>query len=297
MSKFNRFGNMTPPEEMMKRPYLIAEEPFKIAGNLYYVGNSSCATHLIDTGVGYIIIDTPMSVHLPYLINSMWKLGFDPANIKYIIISHAHLDHYDTVNELVFLSGAKVMMGELDARDMINRPNRLGGGSNQGFKTDIALKDGDTVELGNTKVRCVLTPGHTIGCMSHFWDLTGDDGKVYKVGIYGGAGFITLSPKALESQPEDADMRKLFVESIDKVWDEKVDIMLGNHPFHNDTFKKRERQLKGDKYAFIDPAEWHRYLSEIKQRFEEFCKMTQEQIDKMYNDESQFLIYRNIHGL
>ena len=36
---------------------------------------------------------------------------------------------------------------------------------------DVELQDGDLIQLGNTTIRCVLTPGHTIGVMSHFWTL------------------------------------------------------------------------------------------------------------------------------
>jgi metallo-beta-lactamase class B len=66
---------------------------FRIFGNLYYVGTRSGPSHLIDTGNGLILLDTgyPQTLHL--LVQSMWELGFDPRNIKFIVHSHGHYDH------------------------------------------------------------------------------------------------------------------------------------------------------------------------------------------------------------
>ena len=92
MSNFNRFGNMSPPEEIMRRSYLMAEDPFHMVGNVYFVGNTWCSSHLIDTGDGLILLDTPCLPELAYLLDGIWRLGFDPRQIKYIIVSHAHVD-------------------------------------------------------------------------------------------------------------------------------------------------------------------------------------------------------------
>lgn len=107
MEHFNRFGNMSPTQEYMHRPYLMNRAPFQIRGNLYFVGNLWCSSHLIDTGEGLILLDTPCAGSMPGLIHNIWKLGFNPEDLKYIIVSHAHTDHYACVNALVHLSGAK----------------------------------------------------------------------------------------------------------------------------------------------------------------------------------------------
>ena len=298
MANFNRFGNMSPPEEIMKRSYLMAEEPFHIVGNTYFVGNTWCSSHLIDTGDGLILLDTPCLSELAYLIDSIWKLGFDPRQIQYIVVSHAHMDHYGAVKALVHLTGAKTFMGEVDVRDMAEHPERFRqmnekdeGRWNESFTADVALKDGDVIELGNTKIRCVLTPGHTVGVMSHFWE-TEEDGKTYRVGIYGGAGFVTVGAEKLKADGLPLTMQQVFAESIDKVWDEKVDVMLGNHPFHNDTYEKHERVLRGEADAFIDPTEWRRYLQELRDRYAEFLSLTPEEVKKMY-EKTSFFVYRD----
>ena len=186
---FNRFGNMNPSEEMYMRNYLMAEEPFKIIGNLYFVGNTWCSSHLIDTGKGLILLDTPALPEFPYLLDSIYKLGFKPKDIRYIIVSHAHSDHYGAVKALVLMTGAKTFMGEIDAKVMKTNDVKQGDKKysqqvrfNEIFEPDVLLKDGDTIELGNTKIRCVLTPGHTDGVMSHFWEAQ-EGGRTYRISI------------------------------------------------------------------------------------------------------------------
>lgn len=295
MEAFNRFGNMSPTEEYTKRPYLMDREPFKIRGNLYFVGNQWCSSHLIDTGAGLILLDTPIAGNLPGLINNIWKLGFRPDDIKYIIVSHAHADHYGAVGALVHMTGAKTFLSAVDAKDMREDPERIEamnrdiGPYNESFVPDVELEDGDVVELGNTRIRCVLTPGHTVGVMSHFWTLEDGD-QTYHVGIYGGAGFVSVSKEALERDGHPLSLQQDFWDSIEKVWDEPVDIMLGNHPFHNDTYQKRARVCRGELDAFVDPEEWHRFLTELKTKYGAFLKMSPAEIKAMYA-ETQLVRY------
>jgi metallo-beta-lactamase class B len=294
---FNRFGNMMPPEECFKRPYLLDRRPFRIADNLYYVGNAWCSSHLINTGEGLILLDTPCASGLPGLINNIWELGFSPDDLQYIIVSHAHTDHFGAVRALAHMTQAKTFLSAVDAQDMRENPERMEamntaiGCYNECFLPDIELKDGDVVELGSVHIRCVLTPGHTVGAMSHFWAMD-HAGKEYGIGIYGGAGFISLSKAALEKNKQPLSLQTVFLESIDKVWDEKVDLMLGNHPFHNDTYQKYQLMREGNSSAFIDPAEWRRFLQELKDRYKNFLELTQEEIDFMYQN-SQWNNYYN----
>ena len=297
LKSFNRFGNMMPPDEVMTRSYLMAEEPFQIYGTLYFVGNTWCSSHLIDTGDGLLLLDTPCLHELAYLINNIYKLGFKLADLKYIVVSHAHSDHYGAVRALVHLTGAKTFMGRVDAEDLMAHPERQKN-LNQGcrydefFEPDVLLEDGDVIKLGNTKMRCVLTPGHTLGVMSHFWEAyDGEESK--KVGIYGGAGFVTLTKSRMEREGIPEHLREDFRTSIEKVWDEDVEIMLGNHPFHNDTYDKNERRTENGENPFIDPTEWKRYLQELKDCYQEFLALNEEQVAEMYK-ESAYLTYRDI---
>ncbi len=279
----------------MRRPYLLNRPPFRIAGNLYFVGNEWCSSHLIDTGEGLILLDTPCASALPGLVNNIWSLGFSLEDLKYIIVSHAHTDHYGAVRALVHMTGAKTFLGAVDAEDMRKHPDRIEklnrnlGPYEESFCPDVELADGDIVELGNTRIRCVLTPGHTVGVMSHFWTME-HEGKTLRVGIYGGAGFISLTREALKENGLPLSMQQTFLKSIEKVWDEPVDLMLGNHPFHNDTFQKYERMVQGEENPFIDKTEWRRFLQELKDRYHAFLLKSEEEILKE-NEHSQWCVY------
>lgn len=287
-TKINRFGNMMPPADCVEHPYLLDRSPFHVAGNTYYVGNHWCSSHLIDTGDGLILLDTPCASGLPGLMYNIEELGFRVHDIRYIIVSHAHTDHFGAVAALAHKTGAKTFLGAVDANDMRMHPDRIEamnrslGYYNESFTPDVLLDDGDIVELGNTRIRCVLTPGHTIGVMSHFWQ-TEEDGQKLNVGIYGGAGFVSLSEKSLKENGLPLEMQKIFSDSIDKVWNEKVDVMLGNHPFHNDTYQKFLARKEGAPNPFIDPSEWHRFLTELKECYQAFLKLTPAEVEKMYS--------------
>ncbi len=291
----NRFGNMNPPPEAVRSPYLLDRDPFRIAGNLYFVGNEWCCSHLIDTGEGLILLDVPCASGLPGLLYNIDYLGFRISDIKYIIVSHAHTDHFGCVNALVYRTHAKTFMGAVDARYMREHPDRIEamnqnlGYYNESFVPDVELEDGDIIELGNTKIRCVLTPGHTVGVMSHFWDME-YKGKTIHVGIYGGAGFVSVSAEALKRDGLPLSMQQTFRDSIEKVWNEPVDLMLGNHPFHNDVYQKYVRRCHGEEDPFIDPGEWHRYLQELKDRYAAFLKLSPDEVKKMY-EKSQLMDY------
>jgi len=248
------------------------------------------------------LLDTPCASSLPGLINNIWKLGFDLRDLKFIVISHAHTDHYGAVRALVHMTGAKTFLGEIDAAEMRNcagrmeKMNREMGYYNELFDADILLKDGDHIQLGNTDIQCVWTPGHTLGVMSHFWTLC-HEGKELRVGIYGGAGFVTVSKKALEENGWPLSLQDDFIRSIEKVWDEKVDIMLGNHPFHNDTYQKHDRMLTNKENPFIDAEEWHRFLTELKDKYNDFLKKTPEQVGAMYAHSQMLNYYGDKHSI
>ena len=174
--EFNRFGNMMPPEEYRNRPYLMYRDPFQIAGNLYFVGNEWCSSHLIDTGEGLILLDTPAASGFPGLISNICKLGFRLADLKYIVVSHAHADHYGCVRALVHITGAKTFLGAVDAKDMAENPDRMEemnrdiGPYNECFIPDVLLEDGDVKRASELaeKIRAAFASiaYETAGCQT-----------------------------------------------------------------------------------------------------------------------------------
>src|SRR3954470_11712097 len=88
--------------------------PFKVMDNLYYVGPGTVAVWLIPTSQGLILIDTAQEPYVDSVIDNIRKVGFDPKNIKYILLSHGHLDHFGGAVKIQKLSGARIALSEAD---------------------------------------------------------------------------------------------------------------------------------------------------------------------------------------
>ena len=162
--------------------------PFRMIGNIYYIGSDQYSCHLIDTGVGYILIDTGCEENAPMIVESMDQLGFAVADIKYIVQSHGHFDHSFATAELVRLSGAKTWLHKEDEMYLEGK-----------FVPDHYIEDGDTLTLGNTKLEFVHAPGHTLGTVAIFFAVEAD-GKVYRAGMFGGAGTNQLKRRYLKDR-------------------------------------------------------------------------------------------------
>jgi len=170
--------------------------PFCIFGNLYFVGDKHVCMHLVDTGSGLILIDCGYGQTTYMIEESIRELGFRPEDLKYIVISHGHFDHFGSGNTLRERYGCKILMSRVD-RDLIReRPDRalcqLGPDVNMPMCwPDDVIDDGDELTLGNTTIRFLLAPGHTMGTLAFFLDVT-DGETVKRAGCWGGVGFFTV---------------------------------------------------------------------------------------------------------
>lgn len=248
---------------MLKRdPWKGYIRPSRIFGNLYFIGTRDVSTHIIDTGDGLIVIDAGYQESLYLIINNIWELGFNPKDIKYILLTHCHHDHTDATRALVNMCGAKVFFPELDLPlyngDIFHYDFRP-------FDYDVLVRDGDVISLGNTTIKCVSTPGHTDGTTSYFFDVT--DGKdTYRAAMHGGIGMNSMKADFLKERGLSPECRQKFLNGLDKVRSEKVDIVLGNHAGQNDTEGKLARLGKEDKNPFIDNTEWSRFIDGCRER-------------------------------
>lgn len=249
-------------------------EPFQIFGNLYFVGNRFVSSHIIDTGEGLILLDSNYPECLYMVTEGMHKLGLDPANIKYILHSHGHLDHIGGTRALVEMYGCKTIIGRKDVPYVTGEVDltwarELGYPAFvQSFEPDIILDDGNVFKFGNTSIRAVSTPGHTPGTMSYFFNVT-DGTTTYIAGMLGGAGMNSMKIKFLDSYGLPHSLRDDFLNSLDKISDEKVDILIGNHPGDVDTMGKWEKIKNGKPNPFIDRTALARRLAYCRKQFED----------------------------
>ena len=234
----------------IEQPWEGKMDPFKIIGNVYYVGTFQASCHLIDTGEGLILVDPGYSNTLYLVIRSIYELGFNPKDVKYIINTHWHGDHTEATEAMVDLSGAKTLIGYEDREKVLRH-----------FTPDVLVKDGDTLTLGNTTISFMETPGHTKGTISFFFD-TEEDGKTYRVGMFGGAGANTLAQGKFDYE----GCRDGYRSSLHRLQKEHVDVFIGNHTWNNDTYNKGKLLLETGENRFIDSALWEQFLTYCEKR-------------------------------
>ncbi len=227
-------------------------DPVKIFGNVYFCGTYQASSHIIDTGDGLIMIDTGYENTLYLVIDSIYKLGFKPSDIKYIINTHWHWDHTEGTRAMVELSGAKTLIGKEDYEN-----------AKRYFDADILISDGDTLTLGNTTVNFIETPGHTKGTISLFFD-SEDNGRVCRVGMFGGAGVNTLAKGKFDYEGCREDYRA----SVRRLLGEKVDVFIGNHSWNNKTYENSIILHETGENKFVNPEAWTDFLVACEKRLD-----------------------------
>ena len=224
---------------------------------------------MIDTGDGLVLLDSGYLGAEHLLIDSIWRAGFDPAQVRWIIHSHGHSDHFGASSEFQNMFGTKLAISRIDAE----RIEKLGDAAVPKAdypyakvpKFDRLLEDGETWKIGEVEFRFVLTPGHTAGVLSIFFEVT-DSGKTYLAGMFGGAGVNAIRLPILLLGRNDLDAPQQMLDSIEKIWDEPVVVHLGNHPYNSKTLEKRNEQLLHGGNPFVAPDSWHTFLTEQKEK-------------------------------
>ena len=236
--------------------------PFKMHGEIYFVGCTKVSVHIINTSEGLVMIDTGYPEMYEGIIDSIETLGFDPKDICAIFHSHGHYDHYGCTRELKALSGAKTYISRID-NDIVNGTLDLSWAKELGreripaFDCDVLIEDGDVFTFGDVSIRCVLTPGHTDGVLSFF--ITQGEGEEKTVAaMHGGIGTNSMRAAFLNEYGLSFDCRDRFREGLHKLALEDVDLVLGNHPDQNETEAKLAAVTEGK--SILNKGEWQSFL-------------------------------------
>jgi metallo-beta-lactamase class B len=250
-------------------------EPFRIAGNIYYVGSNDLTSYLIVTPKGNILIDTGQREMVPQVRSNIEKLGFQLADIKLILNSHAHFDHAGGIAEVRRLTGAKFFASQLDA-PLLER----GGKGDPNFgdrfpfeptKPDETFANGKQIKLGGTTLRANVTPGHTKGCTT--WTTMVQEGgkklNVVFVCSISSPGYRLVNNKGYK------DIEADYLRSFEWFKNAKVDIFLASHAVFYDIEGKMTAIRAGTKVnPFIDPKGYKEF---IERNEKEFLKKLAEQ--------------------
>ena len=240
--------------------------PFKVFDNLYYVGPGFVSVWLIPTSSGLILIDAAQEPYVDHVIDGIRKVGFDPREIRYMLISHGHLDHFGGVARIQQLSRARVAALDEDWQ-LIEAAGKTPGRGNepppQIPARDMVIKDGDTITLGNTSLKVYKLPGHTPGSASFEFTVF-DGGRPYKAFLFGGPG-----PRGGVQGAEQ------FVASVNRLAQiPGVQVAVPVHSWLNDfpypnggVFERAQRLAQrkpGEPHPFVDPASWQAWVKQVQ---------------------------------
>jgi metallo-beta-lactamase class B len=205
-------------------------EPVKVFDNLYFVGMTEYSVWAVNTSDGIILIDAIYDYSIEdEVAKGLPKVGLDPNKIKYVIVSHGHIDHAGGAKFLQDRYGAHVIMGPADW-DLLERT----GGTWQKPKRDMIATDGQRLTLGDTTLTLYLTPGHTLGTISTLIPVK-DGGKPHVAALWGGTGFNWTRTPASYITPDrpPSFWFETYIKSAERFRDivakAGADIILSNH--------------------------------------------------------------------
>lgn len=226
--------------------------PARVFDNLYILGTESVSAWAMTTSEGIILFDAMFHYNVEEtIVDGLTALGLDPNDIEYVIISHAHNDHFGGAAYLQERFGARIVMSVEDWEHMRSWPQR---GSLAPFpRDDIAVRDGYTVTLGDTTVDIVVTPGHTPGTLSPIFPVR-DGSDTHYVGYWGASAVSFLPPEGIVEYMGSADRFARI--------DARVDVPLTNHPYIDGSLIKLaalQRRGQGDRHPFVEGNEGFRH--------------------------------------
>jgi metallo-beta-lactamase class B len=251
------------------KPY----EPFRIAGNLYYVGTYDLACYLITTGDGNILINTGLTESVPMIRKNIETLGFNYNDIKILLTTQAHFDHVAGIAEIKKDTGAKLMANEADVQVLTDGGSSdflFGGVSTfMPVTVDRILHDHDTIALGKTKITILNHPGHTKGSSSYLMDVS-DEKKTWRVLL---VNIPSILPQTrLSGMPAYPNVGQDYAYTLKTLQTLQFDLWIASHASQ---FQMHDKRKPGDQYnpqAFADRPGYEASINAIKRDYERRLK-------------------------
>jgi metallo-beta-lactamase class B len=247
--------------------------PFRIIGNIYWVGSYDLSTYLIATPEGHILINTGVGDTAKQIRAGIEQLGFKPTDTKIVTATHGHFDHVAGMAELKRTTGARLIVSEAD-KELLESGGRsdfrFGDTPSARFepvKVDGTFKDSDTIALGGTVLTAHHHPGHTKGATSFTLNVS-EGGKTYRVVI---ANMASINPGVTVSgMPKYPGIAEDYARTFKAQKDMQVDVWLASHASQ---FGLHDKYNPGDPFnpeRFVDPQGF---------------KAAVEQLEKAYRDQ------------
>lgn len=255
------------------------QKPFRIAGNLFYVGSRDLASYLIVTPAGNILLNANLESSPPQIRASVEALGFHWTDTKILLNSHAHFDHAAGSAAVLRQTGAKFMVMDADV-PLIESGGRSDFDHLPQFPpahVDRVLHDGDTVTLGGVTLTAHKTPGHTRGCTTWTMQVTNEKGRKLNVVIVGGYSILSdyrlvATPTQPASYPGIAGD---FAHTFAVLLSLPCDIFLGAHGSYFNMQEKLSKLPTQGPSVWIDPNGYRQTFEEAQRQFEGQLKTAQ----------------------
>jgi metallo-beta-lactamase class B len=243
--------------------------PYRVIGNIHYVGSTDLAQFLITTSQGHVLLDTGFEASVPRLRDNVQRLGYRFEDIAFVISSHAHIDHVQAHAVVRRMTGAKVVASSLDA------PFIASGGHGETVfdgvyawrpcPVDRTIVDGETLTLGELTLTARVTPGHTKGATT--WTMQVDAGARRLNVVFFSSANINPGVRLI-GNPRYPDIARDFEHSF-AIWKAlPCDVFLGAHgEFYDMRAKYKHLDPSGATNPFIDPDGYKRAIAEAEQRF------------------------------
>ena len=268
---FLRTGKM-PPElgQWIVDPRAQTVEPYRAFDNVYYVGVCWVSAWLVKTSDGAVLLDT---LHDPFgdlLVSNIRKVGVDPADIKYVLMTHGHFDHVGGAYKLKPLTKARFVMTETGWAEAMASAKASQGTPRQWtmIEKDVVVKDGDVITLGDTSFGVYETPGHTFGTASFAFPVR-DGVRTYQAFTVGGLGLNAIqSSKQVEA----------YIASVTRILElarrpnDPITVHLTTHPSSNgltESAQKLKTRGPVDPHPLVDPAGFISQLEALRKGAEE----------------------------
>jgi metallo-beta-lactamase class B len=254
-----------PNERPDNRPF----PPYRVIGNVYYVGASDIASFLITTSAGHILVNSGYQDTPPIIRDGIVKLGFQPRDVRIMLNSQAHFDHVAGQVEMQRITGAKIYSSEREVA-VIESGGRADPRWGREYtypavKVDRVVHDLEEVALGGVTLVAHLTPGHSIGCTT--WTLrVPEGGKVYDVVIVGGTS-VNSGVRFLRN-PTYPGIADDYARTFRVLRALPCDVFLGAHGFYYGMAEKYAR-LKAGAAAnpFIDPEGYRSFVDRAEKEY------------------------------
>lgn len=240
-------------------------KPFRIIGNIYYVGAANVSSFYIRTPQGAILLDGGLPETAPLIEKSIAELGFSIKDVKFLLNSHAHFDHCGGLAELKKASGAQMVASQRDAPVLNAAQGGLG--TFPAVHVDRIIADHETVQLGGVTLTAHITPGHTKGCTT--WTMpVSESGKTYQVVFYCSTSVVDKLVNNSDYPAIVSDYMRSFAE-LKKI---PCDVFLAPHAGFFNLDEKRKQLDAGKLDAFVDPTEMQKYVDQSEQEFRKELK-------------------------